>query len=73
MGLWTSARCVGLVPYFGQDGYRAQVTQHPIDTYRYLSHTHCYATYLTTIFYSILRLDNDSDLEDIENQIAEIR
>ncbi len=30
-----SARCVGLVPCFGQDGYQAQVPQHPIDTYRY--------------------------------------
>ncbi len=23
----------GLVPYCGQDGYRAQVSQHPIDSY----------------------------------------
>ena len=32
MCLWTSARCVGLVPCCGQDGYRAQVPQHPIET-----------------------------------------
>ena len=25
----------GLVPCFGQDGYQAQVSQHPIDTCRY--------------------------------------
>ena len=30
MGLWTSAICVGLVPYCGQDGYRAQIPQHHI-------------------------------------------
>ena len=28
----------GLVPCYGQDGYQAQVPQHPIDTYRYISH-----------------------------------
>ena len=32
MGLWTIARCVGLVPCCGQDDYRAQVPQHPIET-----------------------------------------
>ena len=26
---WTSARCVGLVPCCGKDGYQAQVLQHP--------------------------------------------
>ena len=31
MGLWTSARCVGMVPCYGQDGFRAQVLQHPVD------------------------------------------
>ncbi len=36
MGLCTSARSVGLVPCCGQDGYRAQEPQHPIDTYRYI-------------------------------------
>ena len=36
MGLWTSARCVICN---GQDGYRAQVPQHPIDSYRYI-HTY---------------------------------
>ncbi len=35
IGLWTSARCVGLVPYCSQDGYQAQVPQHPIDACRY--------------------------------------
>ncbi len=34
MSVWTSApRCVGLVPCCGQDGYRAQVPQHRINTY----------------------------------------
>ncbi len=32
MGLRTYTRCAGLVPCFGQDGYRAQVQQHPIET-----------------------------------------
>ncbi len=32
MGLWTSVRCLGMVPYCGQDGYQAQVPQHPIET-----------------------------------------
>ena len=32
MGLWTSARCMGLVPCCGQDGYQAQLLQHTIDT-----------------------------------------
>ena len=36
MGLWTCARCVGLVPFCGQDVFRAQVPQHPIDTYSLL-------------------------------------
>ena len=37
MSVWTSApRCVGQVPCCGQDGYRAQVLQHPI--YTYLKH-----------------------------------
>ncbi len=36
-----SARCVGLSPYCGQDGYRAQVLQHPIDTYRYITTNLC--------------------------------
>ncbi len=27
----------GLVPCCGQDGYRAQVLQHPIDSYRFIS------------------------------------
>ena len=36
MVLWTSARYVGLVPCCGVDGYKAQVPQHPIDTYRYI-------------------------------------
>ena len=31
-GLWTSASCMGLV--------LAQVLQHPIDKYRYISHTY---------------------------------
>ncbi len=35
MGLWTSARCLCLVPYCGQYGYQAQVTQHLIDSCRY--------------------------------------
>ena len=35
MGLWTNARCVGLVPCCGQDGYQAQMPQQPIDTSRY--------------------------------------
>ena len=35
MGLWTSARCVGLVLCCGQDGEQAQVPQHPIDTCRF--------------------------------------
>ncbi len=30
MCLWTSARCIGLVPCCGQDGYQAQVLQQPI-------------------------------------------
>ncbi len=30
MGLWTRASCVGLVRCCCQDGYRAQVPQHPI-------------------------------------------
>ncbi len=33
IGLWTSARCVGLVPWNGQEGCQAQ---HPIDTCRYI-------------------------------------
>ncbi len=33
MGHWTSAKCVCLVPYCGQDD--SQVPQHPIDIYRY--------------------------------------
>ncbi len=32
MGLGTSAKGVGLVPCWGQDDYKAQVPQHPIDT-----------------------------------------
>ena len=36
MGLWTSARCIGLVPCCDQDGYQAQIPQHPIDTCRYI-------------------------------------
>ena len=28
----------GLVPFCGQDDYQAQVRQHPIDSYRYISH-----------------------------------
>ncbi len=28
----TCARCVGLIPCCGQNGYRAQVPQHPIET-----------------------------------------
>ncbi len=32
MGLKTCERCAGLVPYCGQDGYPAQVQQHPIET-----------------------------------------
>ena len=35
LGLWTSARCVGLVPCCVQDGYQAQAPQHLIDTCRY--------------------------------------
>ncbi len=31
MVMWTSTRCFGLVPCCGQDDYRAQVPQHPID------------------------------------------
>ncbi len=30
MGLKTCVRCVGLVPFCGQEGYRAQVPQHTI-------------------------------------------
>ena len=41
-GLRTCARCVGLVPCCGQDDYLAQVPQHPIDSYRYISHTNTY-------------------------------
>ncbi len=29
MSLWTSARCLGLFPGCGQDGYQAQVPQQP--------------------------------------------
>ncbi len=35
MGLLTSARCVGRVPCYGQDGYQVQLLQHPIDICRY--------------------------------------
>ena len=30
----------GLVSSYSQDGYQAQVLQHPIDSYRYISHNH---------------------------------
>ncbi len=30
----------GLVPCCGQDGYRAQVPQHPIDSYNYTNTYH---------------------------------
>ena len=30
----------GLVHCCGQDGYQDQVPQHPIDSYRYISHTY---------------------------------
>ena len=33
MGLWTRESCKGLIPCCGQNGYRAQVPQHPLDTY----------------------------------------
>ena len=33
VGLWTSARCVGLVPCCCHDDYQGQVPQYPIDTY----------------------------------------
>ena len=46
MGLWTKARCVGLVPCFGKDGYQAQVPQHP---HRFIQmHTHTKAKDLNT-------------------------
>ncbi len=35
IGFSTNERCVGLVPCCGQDGYQAQVQQHPIDKYRF--------------------------------------
>ncbi len=34
--LRTCARCMGLDLCCGQDGYRAQVLQHPVDSYRYI-------------------------------------
>ncbi len=42
IGLWTSTRCVGLVPCCDQDGYRAKVPQHPMNTYRYISNFNFY-------------------------------
>ena len=38
MGLWTCAlrKILGTVPCCGLDGYRAQVPQHPIDSYKYI-------------------------------------
>ena len=36
--LWDRSKVRGLVPCCGQDGYQAQVPQHPIDSYRYISH-----------------------------------
>ncbi len=38
--LVSDAKMRGLVPCCGQDGYRAQVPQHPIDSYRYIAHTY---------------------------------
>ena len=40
MNLWTSARCVGLVPRCGQDGYLAQIPKHPINTYLHITYTY---------------------------------
>ena len=35
MGLWNRPWCLGLVPCCGLDGYRAQLSQHPINTCTY--------------------------------------
>ncbi len=35
--LWIRPKC--LVPCCGQDGYRAQVPKHPIDSYKYIDIT----------------------------------
>ena len=34
---WTLRKVLGPVPCCGQDDYRVQLPQHPIDTYRYIS------------------------------------
>ncbi len=36
VGLRTCTWCVGLIPCCGQNGYRAQVAQLPIETYHWL-------------------------------------
>ncbi len=46
----------GLVPCFGQDGYKTQVPQLPIYTYRYTSHTY-YFCLLFKIFLAMLLKD----------------
>ena len=37
LGLRTRGRCVGLVPCCGQDGSRALVPQHPIETQQHMN------------------------------------
>ncbi len=37
-GFLDTRKVRGLVPCCGQDSYRVQVPQHPIDSYRYISH-----------------------------------
>ncbi len=36
--VYGQAQCAWFGPLRGQDGYQAQVPQHPIDSYRYISH-----------------------------------
>ncbi len=54
-----------LVPCYGQDGYRAQIPQNPIDSFRYISHIsiRCNITFTcackdTTIDYKVENIIN---------------
>ncbi len=39
MGLGISVRCLDLVQCCGQDGYQAQVLQHPKETCKFMQHS----------------------------------